>query len=368
MKVIDADAHVEEAEAMWDCLDPEFRHRRPIPITIPEGTSYGPLNATWLIEGESHPKILGPGATFGATPATSVLARSKSFSIGAQELTDVQSRLTDMDNMGIQQQVVFPTLFLGPVSHDNQLEKALCKAYNRFVSQACSRSEGRISFAAVVPWKDTADAIEVVTEAKGLGAVGVMIPGFMWNRPLGHPSLWPFYDALCRQDIPLIIHFGWGAPNINDMCEDVIHGEFVSGAAPVILGFYSLVMTGTLDKFPNLKVALLEAGSGWLPYLVQQMERRYKEGGAFYKAVKRPPSEIVRSGKVYVACEADEDIRYVLEYIGEDQLVMASDYPHEDASHENSMVHALRENPGVNEAILNKILGDNPQRLYNLPN
>jgi len=100
MKFIDADAHVEESEEMWRLLDPAFSSRRPIPVRLPEDTTFGRFNAFWLIDGEVFPKMYGRVYfTFG-TPPISEVARSKAVTIPSQTLTDVPARLKDLDVMG----------------------------------------------------------------------------------------------------------------------------------------------------------------------------------------------------------------------------------------------------------------------------
>ena len=66
--IIDADAHVEESQAMFDRLDKEFHDRRPLPVRFEEDTVFGKYNAIWLIEGETYPKLVGKGGPFFAHP------------------------------------------------------------------------------------------------------------------------------------------------------------------------------------------------------------------------------------------------------------------------------------------------------------
>jgi len=367
LKVIDADAHVEECPGTWEFLDPEFRGRKPLPLTFPENTLdgiYSRFNAVWLIEGKVFPKGQGRGYHIFATPATSAIAHAKPMPVGAQDMTDVAARLADMDRLGIASQVVFPTLFLVTLAEETGLERGLCQAYNRFMGQACAKSNGRIHFAAVVPTQCAPDAIRVAREAKELGAVAVMVPGLLWDKPLSDDSFMPFYEELAKLELPLGIHVAWGSPSLTNIFSRPDDGAFGSFVLPVVMGFWSLMVAGVYERFPELKVAFLEAGSEWLPYTINQLDRAYD--GRFQQ-IKRRPSEYLRSGNIYVACEAEEDIPYVLKFIGEDQLIMASDYPHQDPSTEPDMVRALDEHqPRLSSEVKHKILSSNPARLYNL--
>src|SRR6266699_2606662 len=82
--IIDADAHVEESEAMFDRLDKEFRPRRPLPVRLATDTVYGKYNAVWLIDGETYPKLVGKGGTIFRTPTLMEAASLKRESIGVQ--------------------------------------------------------------------------------------------------------------------------------------------------------------------------------------------------------------------------------------------------------------------------------------------
>ena len=361
--VVDADAHVEECAETWEYLDPAFRSYRPIPLAFDPDTYSGKNNAVWLIEGRVFPKRAGRGWNTFSTPPISIAAQEKPASYGSQTLTDVPARLADMDRMGIDVQVVLPTLFLVALTDDPKLERALCQSYNRFMGAACAQSGGRLHYVAVLPLRDMGDAIDVLREARELGAVAAMTPGLVWDRTLGDPFFHPLYAALCQQQLPLIVHFAWGAPAFNNLFTQGME-SFCSAALPVVMGFYSMVGAGVFERFPELKVAYLEAGSGWLPYTLQRMHGRYQNGN--YPELSREPAEYVRAGNIYLACEAEEDIPYVLRCIDADQLVMASDWPHGDDTHEDDMVRALEKRGDLSAEVREKILGANPLRLYNL--
>jgi hypothetical protein len=126
--VIDCDSHVEECEATWKYLDQRYRHRRPLHVDL-----HGiPQNATqdsyWLIDGRVHPRPAGLAAAFGGSPPSSTLARGKPFSIPSQTLDDVSARLADMDRLGIQISVLFPTTFLTHLTDDPKYEAALMRS------------------------------------------------------------------------------------------------------------------------------------------------------------------------------------------------------------------------------------------------
>src|SRR5713226_753528 len=144
MVVIDADGHIEESVAMFSGIEPEYYPRRPLALKFDLDTAYRRYNAVWLIEGEVYPRMLGRSAITLGTPTLMERAHDKAASIPAQELTDVPARLVDLDQAGIDKQVVYPTLFLATTAEDVHLEAALFRAYNNYLGDVHARSGGRI--------------------------------------------------------------------------------------------------------------------------------------------------------------------------------------------------------------------------------
>ena len=367
MAIIDADVHVEESKAMFDLLEKEYYSRRPLPVVIDSDSVYGKYNGFWLIDGNTCPKIIGRRATIFATPTIMERAKQKPISIPAQEMTDIEARLKDLDRMSIDRQVVYPTLFLGTTADDVKLEAALMRCYNSFMADACARSRGRLRFAALVPIRDVEESVRELRRAKSLGAVVAMLLGMAYDKMLGDKALYPLYEEAARLDIPIAIHFGWGSPDItNAFAYDFSDGRgaptpspfFSSGTLPVLMGFHSIMASGLMETFPRLRIAFLETGSEWLPYVIRQLKRG--------RAVTKDPADYFKEGRVYVACEADEDINYLVALIGEDSLVMGSDYPHGDLSHEENMVATVMGREDVPLRVREKLLSTNPARLYGL--
>ncbi|MBI4611862.1 MAG: amidohydrolase [Candidatus Rokubacteria bacterium] len=363
MKVIDADAHVEECTETWSFLEKQFYPRRPLPIEIDKDTVFGRINAFWLIDGEAFPKFSGRGLHILGTPPISEFAKAKPVSVGAQTLTDIKTRLADMDRLGIDIQVVFPTLFLVALAEDVVLEAALCRSYNSWMAEVTGKSDGRIKFSAVLPFRDISESVREMRRAKEMGAVDVMTMGLVWDKELGNKEFFPIYDEACRLDLPVCIHFGWGAPGLTRIFQTVPSSSFSAAMLPVAMGFYSIISGGVMDEFPNVRVAFLEAGSEWLPYALHQLERAW---GRERARCKRNPGDYLKDGNIYISVEADEDINHLLHFIGEDQLVIASDYPHTDPSHEEDMVRELQKRTDLPGGIQEKILCHNPARLYSL--
>lgn len=111
-KVVDADTHISESEGMWELLDREMYKRRPVLVTVPDDTLYGERNAFWLIDGNIFPKPAGKGGFNLITPSAAKRQQVRTdITLGCRDLTDPETRLKDMDQLGFDIQVIYPTLF-----------------------------------------------------------------------------------------------------------------------------------------------------------------------------------------------------------------------------------------------------------------
>jgi predicted TIM-barrel fold metal-dependent hydrolase len=362
MQVLDADAHIEEGPAAWQYLDAEFYPRRPIAVTFEKDTVWGPHNAVWLIDYKVR--------QFAATPTTMERAQTKLESIGAQDLTDVAARLGDMDEFGIERQVIYPSLWLGCLAEDVTLEAALACSYNQFMATQCNQSGGRLLYSAVLPYRDPDAAVAEIERVAALGsAVSLFIRGMDWDLPITHPQFWPIYAAAERHNLSMALHIGFGSPTIVRLFEGLprssrnghipVAQSLGSGLLSSGLSQYALacVLNSTvLDDFPRLRWVVLETGSEWIPPLVKAQSHRHGRDLAKY----------FREAQIYVSAEPHEDIPLVMKTLGEDCLVVASDMPHADDFHHDCPEEAWRERGDLSEAVLEKLLRQNTARLYGL--
>jgi uncharacterized protein len=357
--IIDADAHIEESVAMFERLDNEFQPRRPLPVRLERDTVYGRYNAVWLIDGEIYPKLVGKGGTIFRTPTLMEAANQKRESIGAQEITDVPERVHDMDKVKIDTQVVFPSLFLTHTAEDLKLEAALLRAYNSFLGECVTASKGRIRFAALVPIRDVEESTKEIKRAVRIGAAAVMLQGLAWDKLLGDESLFPFYQVAADLNLPVCVHLGWGCPALTRIFDATTN--FYSAILPVVMGFNSIMSSSAFEKIPNLRFSFLEAGAAWIPFMIKQVRRDNMR-----RKAAKVPIEYFNTGRVFVSAEPDEDLTGIAALIGDDSFVLGSDYPHGDPSRQEDMVAEFRERQDLSRTMVEKMLSDNPKRLYGL--
>jgi len=125
----------------------------------------------------------------------------------------------------------------------------------------------------------------------------------------------------------------------------------------------SLTSGGVLERFPNLRVGLLEGNCGWAPWLLHRLDEHYEWVGRFEAPeLTMKPSEYFRRN-CFLSVEAEEaTVRDYVAWFGDDNLVFSTDYPHADSKYPRSLEHFAK--LPLSEASQRKILWDNWVRLY----
>ena len=360
--IIDADTHISEGAAMWALMDRAIQPRRPILMQVPDDTWYGNRDAFWLIDGEIYPKPAGKGSFALVTPSEQkVQAGRKDSTPATREMTDIKGRLADMVKLNTAMQIVYPTLFLVYNTKDKELEVALCRAYNRFLAQACAQSGGLMKWVVVLPFQSMNVAIDEIRFAKQNGAVGVFFRGIEGEYTLDSPYLFPVYEEAQKHNLSICVHTGCGVKQVLEMFDLARNHTFGHTRVMPLLAFRDLVANRIPEQFPGLRFGFIEAAAGWAPFLIHIIRRLLKERFKYASS-----AEMFREYRLYIACEADEDIPYIAKHTGEDHLLIGSDYPHNDPSREDQFVNALNVREDISPQLRQKILYENPRAFYAL--
>ena len=367
--IIDADTHIAESESMWKLIDPRMHHRRPVMVSAPEDTLYRDFNVLWLIDGNIFPKASGKGGFRIITPAASKREAGRTdIHVGCREITDVAARLADMDKAGVAVQVIYPTLFLIDVTDDPELQGTLCGAYNKFLGQVFHQAGGRLRWVAVLPLASVDATIEQMHDAKQNGAVGIFFSGIVGSLTLNNPHFFPIYAEAEKLGLPICVHTGQSSRHLRDFFDLELNGTFAASHLPPVIGFRDLVASEIPEKFPGLKFGFLEASASWVPFLYHHLKRSARPRPSFPNARWKHASckDLFRDYRIYIACEVDEDIPYLAEFIGDDHLMIGSDYGHNDPAEEKALVQTMRSREDLSPESVERILIHNPKEFYAL--
>ena len=380
-RVFDADGHGSINPRMWEDLPEQYRARRPRPVVIHDGTGLGNFNAGWLIEGSLEPHALGPGAQQANTPRN-VLAefganiQREHCSIGSMTLNDPQARLRDMDRMGFDAQMLFPSTLYAHMTDDPGFEAALFRAYNRYMAKQCEQASSRLKWSGLLPLRDQRQAFEAIEEMHRLGARAAVVFGSAGERMLSDPAFLPIWDEFAHARLPLCVHMGMSYPPLAQLSRSIYDGHILGMSLPAQLAFMAIVGHRMLDRYPDLKVAFLEFGAEWIFYMVSRMDHylpldrgAHPMGLSMPNAADLPRQSIrdyVKSGRVFIAAEADDRmLSQLFDLIGEDQVLFSSDFPHGEGR-ENAALEIL-ERKDLSETQKQKLLYHNTVRLFGEP-
>jgi predicted TIM-barrel fold metal-dependent hydrolase len=361
-RVIDADTHVSESTAMWQYFDRDLYVRRPVVTTVPEDTVHGDRNAFWLIDGFIYPRPMGRAGQALITPAASAREQArKDIALESRELTVPAVRLADMDRLGVDTQIVFPTLFLCYLTEDVELEVALYRAYNRFMGEACEKGNGRLRWAVVPPLRNIEASLEEMRWGKEHGACGVFFRGMEGDRSLADPYFFPIYQAAGDLDLAVCVHTGPGDPGLANHFKTEMSSPFMYNHILPVVAFRDLLAKRVPERFPNVRWGFIEAGSSWVPYILDTVIGRRPADNS-----GRSAPDLFNDYHLYVACLPNEDIEYLAKYTGEDHLITGSDYSHLDPAAEPHHIDAMRAHEELSDRVIDKILGDNAKTFYGI--
>lgn len=353
MRAIDADAHIDETDQTWEYMDEADRRFKPISFELSVGEPAGPQDGRrhnlWLISGNARLHRFRSDQATGTTRAT-------------RELLDIDARLRHMDELGIEVQALYPTTFLHAVTDRPEVEVAVFKAYNRWLADRTAGSGGRLRWVAQAPMLSMDQAVQELRFARDHGACGVMKKGVeCGGRAASDPYFFPLYEEAERLDLPICVHQGTGHPESSNTTADIASMSVLN----VLSAFKSLASAGVPDLFPRLRFGFIEAGASWIPYLIKELGMRGKAAKAPYDF----KTGFLAHHRFYVTCDTEDDIPYLLNYGGEDYLMLGTDYSHSDPSSEMQAHRVLMEMAQQGQfstTVAAKIVSDNGRRFYGL--
>lgn len=356
MAIIDADAHLIEGDQTWTFMLEEERHLAPEKlISQKTGIEF------WRFED----RVLANSNVGLNVPADS------------RDMTDVAARVKHMDALGIDVQVLYPTLFLRPTTARPDVELALYRGYNRWLAHIWQLGNNRLRWVVLPPLRSHMDDIVAeINFGKANGACGVFMRGHEENRLLSDSTLYPMYREAERLDLPICIHAGTGAFDYYHQYNQDVFSRF---KLPSVGAFNHLVYQGVPARFPNLRWSFVETTAQWLPYAVNDLvirthaESAFQRNNAGHVLTQARPKErsieaatVLKDNRIYVACQTTDDLAYIANCVGEDHITVGTDYGHADYSNDIEAFQTLAQNGGISASFAKKILGENAKRLYTL--
>jgi uncharacterized protein len=354
-RVYDSDTHVNPcAEVLDRYVDPDFRPRLPelAPYRFPivgavDGPTPSPMH-NYRVGTKLYRRVLGEEAPREAfTGRETRWMGSKKPRQGIQD-DQAANRVADMDDEGTDAHFCIPTSWLSFVGLDDpSIEIAMIRAYHRHMADFCGQFPGRLTSMVVASTRLPDEAVREIREwGKSRWAVAVM-PLLAKDLPADHPSLEPIWAAAEEYDLPIANHsFTWNPPyypGYLDLWENIFLGRLAAHPWGAMRFVGSFIGGGIYDRHPRLRMGVLECGFGWLPFWARRMDEQaiYVGGTA---PLKMKPSEYMQSGRFFCSIEHHEGedmFNTVTQYLGDDVLMYASDYPHSECQFPDSVGNIL---------------------------
>ncbi len=347
--LIDSDGHVSERdEVILDYLPEPFTGRRELlqrPI-FPLGDNFHRM-------------------------AESLLDGRKGEDRGDEDRSALPIWQDLMDESGMKWSALYPTrgLYIHEW-HSPEWGGAVARGYNDWLYDAYVSKDSRLKGIALLHLHDINAAVaELRRCVLELGFEGVVLMCGGLQQPLGDEHYFPLYEEAQRLDVGVAVHGGAAAALGGETATALWKVRAMSHPSGQISSFMSMVNGGVLDTFPQIRLAYLEAGCGWVPYLVDRMDRVYYGRGARLSSVlKQSPSDHLAEGRIFVHAELDEKMLPVVAQTAsrEDIFMYASDYPHEPWSEMIKELDEFVERSDLSDALKTNTLSTSAQRFYHL--
>jgi len=280
-------------------------------------------------------------------------------------------RLELLERENLEASLLYPTIgLLWEVElKDPELSLAYARAYNRWIADFCRRSRGRLVPIAQLTLLDPEGSAAELERAVKDGCKGAWVNPFNHNRVIhGDARHDVLFAKCCELDVPLAIHPTFtphaAAAGIFDWpFQGRAWGEAIWLRAIVQQALISFFSLGTLDRFPKLRLGVLEAGSGWIGAMLDRLDA-FSE--SLNLAGARPSATEYFRRQCFISGDPDETAApHVIDHVGADCFMWATDYPHPDHPHTwvDDLTRYASTLSGETRA---KVLGGNVKRIYRL--
>jgi predicted TIM-barrel fold metal-dependent hydrolase len=287
---------------------------------------------------------------------------------------DIHERIKDMNAGGVLASMNFPSFpgFSGRLfaaADDKDLALAVVQAYNDWhIEEWCGTYPGRmIPMALPVLWDPELAAAELRRVAKkGCHSITFTENPVPLGYPSFHTSAWdPLWKAAVDENVVISIHLGSSGQLAITAPDAPVDVMMTLQPMNICLAAADLLWSRVLKEFPDIRFALSEGGTGWIPYFMDRLDRTYDMHRAWtgQDFGDRLPSEVFREH--FLTCFIADPVGIQLRHlIGMDSIAWECDYPHSDSSWPEAAEELAQVTAGVPDDEIHKISWENACRWY----
>jgi predicted TIM-barrel fold metal-dependent hydrolase len=363
-RLIDADTHVNEPPDVWTSRV-SSKHQELVPHIqrFEEGDA-------WVMQGVKDPINFGFNAS--ATLPRAERQAWKRFEDIPKGGYDPAVRLQEMDADLIDASVLYPTPRLSHLviaTPDPELHLEMVRAYNDWLIEYCSHDPLRLGAIALIPNRGVDQAVAEIRRVAAQPCVAGLLVGCF---PHGDKDLSEEDDAVWKAAVevglPVHIHVGL----VDEYPQDIYApGKITQGHAAGDLRFLQaptliaqFLNSKVFDRVPDLPIVLVEVDAGWVPYVKEQLDNRWRRRAvARDSRLETLPSELIRE-HFHFTYITDTYAVHNRHKIGVDRLMWSSDFPHSGSDWPDSWRTIDATFSEIPRAERDQILAGNAQALY----
>ena len=362
-RLYSSDSHIVEPPDLWlERIDPRYKDRAPH-LVHEENTDQ------WYVDGDMKFGVIGVNGQAGQRfeDPTKLTVGSTYEEMIPRGGYDPNSRVKDMDRDHISGDVIYPSQGLFTYAFpDTDLLNAVFRAYNDWLVDFCKPYPDRLKGIAMINVDRIGEGIGELERCAKMGMPGAMIATRPLEHRYDHPMYKPLWAAAQDLNIPLSLHTGCArAKDKERLPRDFVTFPLAVTQAQVCLA--AMVFSGVFERYPKLRVGAVEYELAWAPYFMQSLDGSYELRAQFPTSVTfkggRLPSDFMLQNVFYSFQEDDLGIQ-LCHYMGVDNIMWGSDYPHAESTFPKSKEIVKRILEGVADDEKAKIAGLNTARMY----
>jgi predicted TIM-barrel fold metal-dependent hydrolase len=285
------------------------------------------------------------------------------------------ARLEEMAVDGVSCEILYPTYGLEQFGiADPAVQEACFRVYNDWLIEFCRYAPKQLLGLACISTFDIRAAVRELERCKNAGLRGALI----WQVPPPELSFAgdyydPFWAAAEEMEMPVSLHILTGAPYTPGLIlkgRDETPLEHIELSVNIKLLYASnallqIVGSGVLDRFPKLKLVLVENEISWLPFVISQWDKYIARGGKYAIPAKELPGAYF-GRQVFATFFNDPPSRWMLQDWGFDSCMWSNDYPHPNSTWPNSRDVIARDLGHLTPDIRKKLLSETVSHLYGI--
>jgi len=362
--IVSADCHANEPANLWaERIDARYKDRLPKVWVDDKGVQWRKMEAS------EEPDRLILARLEGED-----LVRSRAGATATETGPNVEQRLKDLALDGVDGEVIFPGKGLAMwYTFDPEFAHAQCHVYNTWAWETFGPYVDRLSPAAALATGSITSTMKEIDRCLKLGFRHFTLP----CKPLFGPpktnelnynktDFDPMWARFVEADVPVSFHVSTGKdPRTTRGLGGAVVNYVVNSLSPTMEPLVNICASGVAERFPGLRFGSVEAGIGWLPWMLDAMDEAYQKHHFWVKPkLKALPSDYFKAQGFATFGEDRAGLALMESHGLENNCLWANDYPHHEGTWPHSPEAIERQMGGIGEASRRKVLGENAARVF----